>query len=142
MFLFYFSVTLAIMSNALYYIIQKSTPDNVNPILSLIITYLIALVSCILIYPLYPHDSSLIVSLKRLNWTSMCLGFTIVGLETGFLLAFRAGWNISITGIFVNGIAALILIPIGILLFKESISWINAAGILLCIIGLTLATYK
>ena len=39
MFLFYFSITLAICSSALYHFVAKSTPANVNFPVSLLVTY-------------------------------------------------------------------------------------------------------
>jgi len=37
-----------------------------------------------------------------LNWTSFALAFAIAGVEIGFLLAYRAGWNISLGAIASN----------------------------------------
>lgn len=142
MWLYYLSITLAILANVFYYFIQKSTPGNANPFLSLFITYFIAMVTCIVIYPFYPNSENLLDSFKKLNWTSFFLGFAIVGLEIGFLLAYRSGWNISTAGVFANVIVALILIPVGILLFKEHLRPINLAGIALCIAGLLLISRK
>jgi uncharacterized membrane protein len=138
MWLFYFSVSLAIVANIFYHIIQKSTPGNVNPLISLIVTYFIAMVTCVVIYPFYPHEEGIITAFKKLNWTSICLGVAIVGLEMGFLLAYRSGWNINAAGVFVNVVVGLVLIPLGLLLFKEQLSLANAAGIVLCIGGLVL----
>lgn len=136
------SITLAIMANVFYYFFQKSTPINANPFLSLFITYLTATITCLVIYPFYPNSENLLDSFKRLNWTSLALGVTLVGLETGFLLAYRSGWNISTAGVFANVIVGLILIPVGILVFKEHLKPINLAGIALCIAGLILISRK
>jgi len=43
-------------------------------------------------------------------------------LELGFLLAYRKVWNISVAGFLSNTLVALMLIPVGLLLFKETIS--------------------
>ena len=142
MWLYYISITLAITANVFYYFIQKSTPGNANPFLSLFITYLTAMIICVVMYPFYPNSENLLDSFKKLNWTSICLGFAIVGLEMGFLLAYRSGWNISTAGVFANVIVALILIPVGILIFKEQLKPVNLAGIALCIVGLLLISRK
>lgn len=143
MFLYYASITIAIASNLFYYIIQKSTPENANPILSLAVTYFTAMVTCIVVFPFYPNNGQTIgESLKKLNWTSITLGVAIVGLEMGFLLAFRSGWNLSTAGIFANVVVAIILIPVGLMFFKETLRPINIAGIILCITGLILMTKK
>src|SRR5713226_5766297 len=100
--LFYFSITLTIISNALYHVFQKLTPTNVNPMLALAVTYITAAVICLLLLPFYPLSSNLIESLRQLNWASFALAFAIIGLELGFLLAYRAGWNISLGAIVSN----------------------------------------
>lgn len=76
------------------------------------------------------------------NWTSIALGLAIVGLETGFLLAYRAGGNISYSGIFSNVAAMLILLPIGLIFFKEVLTIKNVLGIILCLAGLVLLQSK
>jgi multidrug transporter EmrE-like cation transporter len=70
------------------------------------------------------------------------LGFAVVGLEIGFLLAYRAGWNISLAGLYANVIVALILIPIGIVFFKDQISVTKAVGIVLSIAGIIFISLK
>ena len=42
MFLFYFSIALAVASSALYHFVAKSTPSNVNFTVSLLVTYAVA----------------------------------------------------------------------------------------------------
>ena len=48
MFLFYFSISLAIASSALYHFTAKSTPSNVNFTVSLLVTYAVALIVTLL----------------------------------------------------------------------------------------------
>jgi multidrug transporter EmrE-like cation transporter len=142
MFLFYFSVGLAIASTLLYHVTQKLTPSDVNPALALIVTYATSLVVCALLLPLFPLGTGIRAALGRLNWASFCLAFALVGLEVGFLLAYRAGWNISIAAIFVNASGTLLLVPIGLLFFKERLSPVNLLGILVCILGLIMVNWK
>ncbi|MDP4094017.1 MAG: EamA family transporter [Bacillota bacterium] len=143
MLLYYISISLAIFANTFYYILQKITPGNANPVISLAVTYFSAMITCLVILPFYPNNGEgLIDSFKRLNWSSILLGVAIVGLEMGFLLAFRSGWNISTAGIFANVIVAILLIPVGLLFFKEQLKPINIAGIILCISGLFLMSRK
>lgn len=142
MWLYYISIAMAVMANVFYHFIQKSTPGNANPFLWLFITYFTAMVTCAVIYPFYPNSENLLDSFKKLNWTSLALGFAIVGLEMGFLLAYRSGWNISTAGVFANVIVAVILIPVGIIIFKEQLKPVNMAGIALCIAGLVLINHK
>ena len=77
-------------------------------------------------------------SVKELNWTSIILGFSIVGLEFGYLMAYRAGWKISLGSLVANIALALVLIPIGVLFFKEGFGYNKILGALFCIVGLVL----
>lgn len=141
MFLFYFSITLAIASSALYHFVAKSTPSNVNFTVSLLVTYSAAFFVTLLTFFFFPA-SDVAAELRRLNWASVGLAVAIVGIEFGFLLTYRAGWNLGIAAVLVNVAASLILVPVAILVFKDDLSWINIAGILVCLIGLLMLNWK
>jgi uncharacterized membrane protein len=142
MFLFYFSAGLAVFSTLLYHITQKLTPGNANPALALIVTYITSLVLCVLLLIFTPPQNGFKAALSQLNWASFGLAFAIVGLEVGFLLAYRAGWNISLVALVVNVSGTLLLIPIGLAFFKEKLSPLNLLGILVCILGLVMVNWK
>ncbi|MCG2788263.1 MAG: hypothetical protein L6461_24505 [Anaerolineae bacterium] len=136
-----FSASLAILASTLYHIFQKSTPAEVNPALSLLVTYGTAAVATLGLFIFYPPQN-LAQDFAKLNWASYALGLSIVGLELGILLAYRFGWQISLLGVVVHIAAALILLPIGLLLFREKLSPLNLVGIGLCILGLILVNWR
>jgi drug/metabolite transporter (DMT)-like permease len=140
--LYFISIFLVITANILYHIFQKAISSKVDPIISLIITYIVAALVSIIIYIISPKQENIINSLKGLNWASYALGIAIIGLEMGFLLAYRAGWNMSIGVVTSNIIVSLLLIPVGFLFFGEKITLINFIGIIFCIGGLALVNYK
>ena len=142
MFLFYFSITLAICSSALYHFVAKSTPADVNFSVSLIVTYAVALGVTLIAALLFPADKGFAAELKNLNWASFLLAVAIVGIEFGFLLTYRAGWNLGIAAVLVNVVASLILLPVAIIFFKDKISWVNIAGIFVCLAGLVMLNWK
>ena len=142
MLLFYFSITLTIASSALYHFSQKSTPVNVNPAAALLVTYAIALGLTVILLFFIPARMGLLEELRQLNWASYLLAFSIVGLEVGFLLAYRAGWNVGIAAVVVNVVASLLLVPVALLVFRQQLSWINILGILVCLGGLVMLNWK
>jgi len=142
MFLFYFSITLAIASSALYHFSQKGTPASVNPAVSILVTYVVAFFLTLSLLFFLPAKNGILAELRQLNWASYLLAFSIVGLEVGFLLVYRAGWNIGIAAVLVNVVASLILVPVAIFLFKEKLSLINIIGILVCLAGLVMLNWK
>jgi drug/metabolite transporter (DMT)-like permease len=141
MFLFYFSITLAIASSALYHFVAKSTPSNVNFTVSLLVTYAAAFIVTLFTFIAFP-TKDLISELKQLNWASIGLAIAVVGIEFGFLLTYRAGWNLGIAAVLVNVVASLILVPVAIFVFKDRISWVNIMGIFLCLVGLVMLNWK
>ena len=142
MFLFYFSITLAIASSALYHFVAKSTPSNVNFTVSLLVTYIVAFVVTLIGFFFFPVTGAITAELAKLNWASIGLAIAIVGIEFGFLLVYRSGWNLGIAAVLVNVVASLILVPVAILIFKDKISWVNILGILVCLVGLVMLNWK
>jgi drug/metabolite transporter (DMT)-like permease len=142
MFLFYFSISLAIASSALYHFVAKSTPSNVNFTVSLLVTYAVAFVVTLLGFFFFPATKGIAAELKQLNWATIGLAIAIVGIEFGFLLTYRSGWNLGIAAVLVNVVASLILVPAAIFVFKDKLSLINILGILVCLAGLVMLNWK
>lgn len=142
MFMYAFPICIIVASNIVYQISSKSVPGKANPFSSLIITYLTAALMSIIAFNLYKADKGFFQSFKDLNWTSIALGVAIVGLEFGYITAYRVGWNISVGSLVANISLALLLIPIGILFFKEGFGPNKILGIALCILGLIFINKK
>jgi len=132
------AVVLTVASNVLYHVSQKSVPGGAHPLASLVATYVMALVATLLLWPLYPGGSPGWRSFAGLNWASLAVGVAIVGVELGVLLAYRAGWRVSVLSTVVNVALVVALIPIGLLLFGERLTLSNVAGLVLCVAGLWL----
>jgi multidrug transporter EmrE-like cation transporter len=142
MFLFYFSISLAITSSAFYHFVAKSTPLNVNFTVSLLVTYAVAFMVTLLGFFFFPTTNGITFELAKLNWASIGLAVAIVGIEFGFLLIYRSGWNLGIAAVLVNVVASLILVPVAILVFKDELTWVNIMGIFVCLIGLLMLNWK
>ncbi len=140
--LFYFSITLAILSSALYHFVAKSTPVNINFTVSLLVTYAVAFLVTLAGFFFFPITTNLTTELKQLNWASIGLAVAVVGIEYGFLLTYRAGWNLGIAAVLVNVVASLILVPVAIYIFKDQLSWVNITGILVCLLGLVMLNWN
>ena len=139
---FYLPVLLMIIGTTSYHIAQKSVPSGINPLFSLVMNYMTALLGTIVLIPLYPSRTAGAWSIKSLNWASCAVGISIVGVELAVLLAYRAGWRISILSVIGNTASALALVGIGLLFFHEHLSAKSFAGMLLCLVGLALITER
>jgi drug/metabolite transporter (DMT)-like permease len=138
--LFYASLALTVAGNVLYHTSQKSIAPGVHPIVSIIASYITAILISILVLFAFPIREPLMAEVKRLNWATVAVGLSIVAVELGFLLAYRAGWRVSNASVSANTAVAILLIPIGMMLFHERLSFTNLAGLILCVIGLALVT--
>lgn len=140
--LFYISIGLAIVSSVFYHFTQKQIPSDANPAVSIIITYAVSLVLSFVLLYFVPPKNGFIAAVQKLNWASYVLALSLVGLETGFLLVYRSGWNIGLAAVLVNVAAGLMLVPVALLYFSEHLSWINIAGILVCLAGLVMLNWQ
>ena len=140
--MFYLSLAIAVLANVLYHVAQRSVPPGVHPLASLFANYAVALVGTALLLPFFPSSAPLGASLRALNWASVAVGVAIVGVELGFLLAYRAGWNVSLAAVTSGTVLAVLLIPVGVLLFRERLSATNLLGIVLCVAGLVLVSRR
>ena len=142
MFPYIWPVALVVLSNTLYQICAKSVPEGMNPLASLTISYLIGAVVSFVLYFALNRNADLVREIRQLNWAPIVLGIVIVGLEVGFIYAFRAGWQISIARIVSSATLAVILIFVGRLLYHEAVTWNKILGIIICIAGLFLINYR
>jgi len=136
--MYYAAIMLTVASNVLYHIFQKITPAAANPLLALTVTYATAAIFCIGLFFVLPDHKTVTESFRMITWSSAALGLAIVGLELGFLLAYRSGWNIGLAALASTVAVALVLLPVGLTFFKERLSLANTAGFVLCILGLVL----
>jgi len=135
---FYFPVALTVVGMIFYHLAQKSIPKDLNPFHATMIAYAVGFVLCTIGALGYPGKKSLINSFRGSNWAVIVVGAGAVCIEVGFLLAYRAGWRISVTGLATNVVGTLLLVPIGILIFKEHLSLRNVLGVIFCVLGLIL----
>ena len=138
MFAYIWPLGLVIISNVFYQICAKSVPGGMNPFASLTITYLVGAFASLMLYFLLGKSGNIFEEYAKVNWAPFVLGLAIVGLEVGYIYAFKAGWPVSTAQIVQSAILAVILIFIGYLLFKEQITWNKIVGIFVCLIGLGL----
>lgn len=133
---------LVVLSNVFYQICAKSVPEGMNPLASLTITYLIGAAASAILYYVLNKNADILAEYSKVNWAPFVLGIVIVGLEVGYIYAYKAGWQVSTAQIVQAAVLAVILIFVGYLLYKESVTWNKIVGILVCLGGLGLINMK
>ena len=129
---------IVVCANTVYNISTKSTPADINSFASLTVTYTVAAVSSLILFFITAENRDLASELTKINWTTFVLGIAIVALEFGFICIYRAGWKISVASLVANISLACILLLIGILLYRETISAKQVIGMVLSAAGLIL----
>lgn len=136
------ALAVVILSNVVYHVSLKSLPTGAHAILSTVIMYTVALLATLALYPFFSNGTPLVEELRKINWAPYVIGAAIVGIEIGFLFAYRYGLNVSYGPVMTHALVAILLVPFGILLFRETLTWVNVAGIAMCIVGLFLIVRK
>ena len=142
MFSYVWPIALVVLSNIIYQICAKSLPAEINPLASLTITYLVAAASSAILYFALTKNPDIIHEYSKLNWVPFTFGLVLVGLEVGFIYAYKAGWPVSTASVVQSSFLAVALIIIGFLLYHETITWNKIAGVVICLIGLGLINYR
>lgn len=139
--IYWLSISAAIFSNIFYHLSMKFTSPLIHPLAALTLSYLTATIICFVILVCF-SPGPLSSHAKDLNWAPFALGASICLLEVGFLLAYRAGWSLSVAALFCNVAVGLILLPVGLAFFKERLTALNFLGIFLALAGLILIGKK
>ena len=135
-------IALVVLSNVVYQICAKSVPEGMDPLASLTVTYLVAALASGALYFVLNRGGSLVREYGRLNWAPVVLGIVIIGLETGWIYAYKAGWQVSTGFIVQSAFLAVALIFVGYLLYHEALTWNKLAGVGLCLVGLVFINLK
>ena len=136
MFAYIGPILLVVLSNTVYQICAKSVPEGIHPLASLTVTYAVGAVVSAILYFALNRDGNLLREYSHLNWAPFALGLVIVGLEVGFIYAYKAGWQVSTASIVQSAFLAVTLIAVGLLLYREAITVNKVIGIVICLIGL------
>jgi uncharacterized membrane protein len=134
--MYYFSISLVIISNILYSFFESIIPGDVNPVIALCSMYT---GGALIVLPFYIKNRNK-YEVRRNHFESRVILFALANMLTdlGFLLAFRTGWELGTFNIISNISVLIILTVLGIFIYKEKLTTMNLFGIILGIIGLYL----
>jgi uncharacterized membrane protein len=140
---YFFPPILIVFGLIIYQVSQKSVDKDANPFVVVAVAYFIGILACVAGFFLFPKpDSAALPMMKTIVWSAIGIGLGAAAIEFGFLLAYRAGWNVSVLPISVNVFSVILLILVGIFAYRESLSVEKVIGVLLCIGGLVLISIK
>lgn len=135
-------LSVAIACTVGYHLVLKLTPAGVNPLLSLAVTYALVTVLFAALLVVSPGGFEWRQEARQLNWTAIALAVAIVGLDLAFLFLYRSGFEVSLGALVTQSSAAMLLLVVGVAVFREKLSLANAAGVVLCLVGLWLVNRR
>ena len=134
---------LILASFVTYHLVTKGLRADINPFLFLVPVYAVALaVSAALAFVpgVAPAGGSGLATRDLV--LALVLGLALVGIEAGFILAYRAGWAVSLAPTVANVAVAVVLLPVALLVLREKVSLVNLAGLGLAVLGLALMAQR
>ncbi len=136
----WFPVVLVIAGNVVYHLGQRAIPTTANPVVATFAAYIVAMVATAATIPFLARDVVFATAWRDLNWSTVLVGVGAVIIELAFLLAYRAGWQLSNVSITANAGVAIALLAIGALVYREPFTLTRMAGVVCCLGGLWLVT--
>ena len=134
-------IGVAIFGATMIQLCAKETPEEIHPFASLAVTYFSAMVLALVLFFLLGGQTGLVEELQKTNWTSWGLGLAILFMDLAYILLYRAGWKISVASLVANIASAVVLLVIGMFLYRESLSPRQLLGAAICAAGLLLVNW-
>ena len=142
MFSYAWPIGLVVFSNIMYQICAKSVPQRLDPFASLTVTYLVGAAVSAVLYWVIGSGGNIIKEYGRLSWSPFVFGFVLVGLEVGWIFAYKAGWQVSTASVVQSSFLSAFLLIVGFLFYHEAITWNKLLGVVICMIGLVFINIK
>lgn len=128
---------LATAGYAGYHVLQKSVPAETPPLLATAIAYAVGLAGCLLAITVSGGWGN--ASWRHVaNAPTVGVGIAIIGIEMGYLLAYRAGGSLGTTALWVSSLANVLLVLASLTWGQERLDVSRIAGMAFSMIGLVL----
>lgn len=128
------TLIMIIGGGVLYHVSQKATPAGVSPFLALAVSFGLASLGCLALF--VGNQGLATPALSGVNWTSIGLAAAVMLIESGYLIGYRAGLQLSRTAFACNNLVALGLLAVGTFYYGESFGIRTGLGMVLCVAGL------
>lgn len=131
-------VILMIVANTLYSVTAKVTPSDVDTFASVSLTYSVCIIYALIMFFITSSNKNYFKEIKKANWTAPALGACLVCLEVSTILLFRVGWELSVGLLLAYVLLAVVLVIVGRLFYKETLTTKRVIGIVISIAGVVL----
>ena len=129
-------IALIVFSNVVYQICAKGVPQDMDAMASMTITYLVGAACSAVMFFVFNRNGNLLHEYTKINWATIFLGISVVGLEVGFIYAYKNGWAVSTVSVVQSAFLSIALLFVGALLYHEGITANKLIGVGLYLLGL------
>ena len=141
--MFLLSLLLAAFAGASYHFLTKTLPEFKYPFASLVVSYLAAAAICLILAALFSGKDgkgAFAAAFRSLNVKSVLVGLALIGIDSGVFFLYRLGGEVSVISILTSALQSLLLVLIGILVFRERVTPTNVLGMVLSLGGVYFLT--
>ena len=132
---FVYSIALVIASQVVYQLAMKAVPPAANPLGVLILVYGLAIAACVVLSLLAGRPIAFGDLRRLLGWPTGLLALAVVGIEIGYLLAYRSGWTLGVTYAVTSVATVTVLAALGVAWFGELLDGRRVLGLVLALAG-------
>ena len=132
------ALALAIGSTVAYHLVAKLVPAGASPVATLLTAYVFGSLLCAGILLVMPAEAGFRSHFTQVNWTAPALATSIILIDLAFILLYRSGFPVSFGALVTQVAAAIALLGVGYLFFKDRLTITNVVGVALCLAGLWL----
>lgn len=132
------ALALAITATVAYHLVTKLMPAGAHPIATLCAAYVFGSLLCAGILLATPAEAGFRGHFAQVNWTAPALAVVIIVIDLAFILLYRSGFPVSLGALVTQSAAAIALLALGWLFFKDRLTATHLAGVALCLAGLWL----
>ncbi|EFR42878.1 hypothetical protein [Dialister micraerophilus] len=136
-FAFIIPFLVVVTGNSFYHFLSKSISQYLNPFLGLTVTYGFAFLLSIGLF-LFTRTDNFSIEISKLNWVNFAMGAAVLAIESGWIILYRSGCDISKGSLFANICISTVLFLLGFFFFHESITIKKFIGLAVCLIGVYL----
>ena len=117
-FAFIIPFLVVVTGNSFYHFLSKSISQYLNPFLGLTVTYGFAFLLSIGLY-LFTRTDNFSIEISKLNWVNFAMGAAVLAIESGWIILYRSGCDISKGSLFANICISTVLFLLGFFLLSR-----------------------
>ncbi|MBR3250884.1 MAG: EamA family transporter [Erysipelotrichaceae bacterium] len=136
------SFLLIVAASAMYQVASEKTAPDVNPFAGIIVIYLTALLTSLVVYLITSKGVPLFTEMKKVNVFSIIIGVVVCLVDLGYIMAYRSGFSIGKLSPLSSVTLIIVMALIAVIFYKERLNPRHILGLIIAAIGILLTIEK